>query len=82
MNSLTEWAEGVPNKADLHVERYGEYQSKTIESPGNLSDMQQMLRDVTWQSVLLALRTRRSPMATLSPEVLSIAAALWPNNAQ
>lgn len=51
MHSLNEWSEGVANRDDLHVEHYWDNLFKTIERPGNILDMQQMMRDVTWKSI-------------------------------
>lgn len=51
MNYFNEWSEGVTNRDDFHIEHYWDSLEKTIKRPGNLLDMQQMLRDVTWKLI-------------------------------
>lgn len=54
LHTLNSWASGVQNSDDLHVEHYWEYLATDMEPPGNLYNIKQILRAVTWGSIRTA----------------------------
>lgn len=51
LNTINQWATGVQNSEDLHMEQYWNYLTENLERPDNLHDMKQILHTTTWETI-------------------------------